>query len=113
MAEGAQDKRYFNQAVSNAAHAAIAANDALCLFLTSRRPAGKSHAQAAAALQDACKGTRWAQEAPQRAKQFTDVLQPKNRAEYYGEPIDEETAERVVKQARRFLEWVEGTTQIT
>ena len=47
VAEAAYDPDHVNQAASQAIHAVIAANDALCLFLIQDRPSGESHSQAA------------------------------------------------------------------
>jgi HEPN domain-containing protein len=35
------------------------------------------------------------------------VLQQKNASQYHGALLSAETAERVVKQAERFIEWAE------
>jgi len=105
VAETARDLGHINQAVSNAVLAVIAANDAVCLFLASKRPAGDSHAAAARALQDACKGTEWEQEGAQRSRQLVEMLRQKSVAQYEGKPMGSDVAERVMKQARRFLEW--------
>ena len=98
---------YSNQAVSNAVHAVIAANDALCLFRIGERAQGQSHAEAAGVLKRACQGTTLERQATQRVQQLADVLQQKTPAQYYGKPIDPETARRVMKQAERFIRWVE------
>ncbi len=59
---------YRNQAVSNAIHAAIAVNDALCLFHIGERAERASHSEATTALKRACKGTLLEAEAPRRAR---------------------------------------------
>jgi len=100
---------YSNQAVSNAVHAVIAANDALCLFRIGERSPGQSHAEAANVLKRACQGTTLERQMGQRVRQLTDVLQQKTLAQYYGKPIDPETARRVMKQAERFIRWVEDS----
>jgi len=97
---------YENQAVSNAILAVIAANDALCLFLHGERAQGQSHAEARAALKTACRGTELEAEAAVRAQQLSDVLQQKHAAQYYGRPIGREAAGRAMKQAERFIGWV-------
>lgn len=96
---------YTNQAVSNAVHAAIAANDAVCLRHVRARPGGEDHAEAVRALVRALKGTRWEREAPQRGEQLKQVLQQKNASQYHGSPIAPEVARRVLKQAERFVEF--------
>ena len=98
---------YTNQAVSNAVHAVIAANDAVCLRLINERPGGENHSEAVRVLMQACKGTPWEPEASQRGQQLTQVLQQKNASQYYGTLLPAAVAERVMKQADRFLEWAE------
>jgi HEPN domain-containing protein len=98
---------YTNQAVSNAVHAVIAANDAVCLRLINERPGGETHSEAVRVLTRACKGTPWEAEASQRGQQLTQVLQQRNASQYHGALLSAETAERVMKQAERFIEWAE------
>jgi HEPN domain-containing protein len=98
---------YANQAVSNAVHAVIAANDAICLRLINERPGGENHSEAVRVLTRACKGTPWEPEASQRGQQLTQVLQQKNASQYYGTVLPAAVAERVMKQADRFIEWAE------
>lgn len=99
---------YANQAVSNAAHAVIAANDAICLRLINERPGGESHTEAARVLTRACRGTPWERDCAQRVQQLALVLQQKSAAQYHGAALRPAVAERVLKQAERFVEWVEG-----
>ena len=98
---------YHSQAVSNAVHAVIAANDALCLFQIGERARGDSHAEAAGMLKRACKGTALEQQVSQRTRQLADVLQQKSPSQYYGKQVDPDTAQRVMMQAKRFVVWVE------
>jgi HEPN domain-containing protein len=107
VAEASRGPEHVNQAVSNAIHAVIAANDALCLYLAHERPGGKSHTEAAQLLRRACKGTRWEREAAARARQYAQITQEKNAAEYEGQSLSPETADRLMTQARRFLDWAE------
>jgi hypothetical protein len=106
VAQAVDAPGYRSQAVSNAVHAVIAANDALCLFQIGQRPEGDSHAEAAAVLGRACRGTALEAQAPQRARQLIDVLQQKSASQYYGKQIDPDTARRVMIQAERFVGWV-------
>ncbi|HCU34806.1 MAG TPA: hypothetical protein DGT21_04945 [Armatimonadetes bacterium] len=99
---------YTNQAVSNAVHATIAANDAVCLRLLNERPGGENHSEAVRVLTRACKRTPWEHEASQRGRQLTRVLQQKNASQYHGSPLSQATAERVMRQAERFVDWVEN-----
>jgi len=98
---------YGNQAVSNAAHAVIAANDALCLRLLNERPGGENHAEAVRVLTRACRGTTWESEVGQHGQQLAQVLQQKNASQYQGALLPDAVAERVLKQAERFIEWAE------
>ncbi len=98
---------YTNQAVSNAVHAVIAANDAVCLRMINEWPGGENHSEAVRVLTRACKGTPWEHDAAQRGQQLTQVLQRKNASQYHGAVLSAAVAERVMKQAERFLEWVE------
>lgn len=97
VAQAVNAPGYHSQAVSNAVHAVIAANDALCLFQIGERAQGDSHAEAANMLKRACRGTAFEQQVTQRARQLTDVLQQKTPSQYYG------------KQAERFIRWIEDT----
>ncbi len=108
LAEAADDPEHANQAVSNAVLAAIAANDALCLYLGGRRVTGKSHAEAADVLQEVCRGTRWEREAGPRASRLTELIEVKNDVQYGRRTLSREDAARAMVQARRFLEWVEA-----
>lgn len=109
VAQAVDAPGYRNQAVSNAIHAVIAANDAVCLFHSGQRVQGDSHAEAAAMLMRACKGTALEQQVPQRTRQLADVLQQKSASQYYGKQIDPATALRVMAQAERFVQWVQDT----
>jgi len=109
VAQLADTPGFHSQAVSNAVHAAIAANDALCLHRLGERARGQSHSEAASALKRACQGSSLEAQAAQRAQQLADVLAAKAPSQYYREQMDAETARRVMKQAERFLHWVEET----
>jgi len=85
----------------------IAANDALCLHQLGERATGGSHSEAARLLQRACRGTRWESEARTRAKQFTQIIREKNAAQYEGRSIGPDSADRIMAQAKRFLDWVD------
>lgn len=106
-AEAIYDNEHLNQAVSNVILAAIAANDALCLAMGGSIPGGESHARATQAMQSACKGTAHEGEAARRARQFAEVLEYKTAVQYRGLPVRSDTADRLMKQAMRFIEWVE------
>ncbi|MFO7945872.1 MAG: HEPN domain-containing protein [Armatimonadota bacterium] len=107
VAEAANDPEHASQAASNAIHAVIAANDAICLYLSGERPTGDSHSQAAQVLQRACRGTQWEEEAAKRARQFAQIMREKNAAEYEGRSLDQETVAMIMRRARRFINWAE------
>ena len=107
VAETASDPQHANQAASNAILAAIAANDAICIFLGKPQPGGQSHTEAARILREACKGTRWEDEAAPKVRQLLAIISHKNAAQYTGRLLSQETADRIIQQAERFLEWAE------
>jgi len=107
VAEAAHDPEHTSQAASNAVHAVIAANDALCLYQLGERAAGESHSEAGRFLQRALRGTRWEEQAARHARQFTQIIREKNAAEYEGRAIGRDSADRIITQAKRFLDWVE------
>lgn len=97
-----------NPAVSAAVHAAICANDAVCLALIGERARGKAHGEAVSLLRRACRGTPYSQAVEARSRQLADVLAMKTEAEYSGSMVLEKQARRAVGQARRFVEWARG-----
>ena len=92
VAEAAHDPAHASQAASNAIHAVIAANDALCVYQLGERAAGQSHSEAARFLQRALRGTRWEEQAARHAKGFTQIIREKNAAEYEGRSIGPDSA---------------------
>ncbi len=107
VAETVNDDAHAKQAASNAILACIAGNDAVCLFLGGRRAKGESHIEAARVLQDVCRGTRWEQESPARARQLIEIIRQKNAAQYQGRPLSSSDVAKVMKQVERFLDWAE------
>lgn len=107
VAQAVDAPGYHSQAVSNAVLAVIAANDALCLFRIGERARSDSHAEAITALKKACQGIALERQVAQRVRQLTDVLQQKSPSQYYGQQVHPDTTQRVMTQARRFIEWVE------
>lgn len=105
------DGRHSNSAATNAILAAIAANDAICLRLSGRRPDGQSHTEAVAYLQDACRRSGLSAEGRERCRQLMGVLRHKNAAQYNSGPLTGETVDRIMKQVERFLAWAEGLLQ--
>lgn len=72
---------YGSEAVSNAVHAVIAANDAVCLCLLNERPGGESHIEAVRVLTRACRGTPWGQDVVPHGQQLAQVLQQKSASQ--------------------------------
>jgi hypothetical protein len=107
VAQAANDERHGNQAASNAILAAIAANDAICLRRIGRRGHGESHVEAARVLQEACGASKWQAEAAVKARQLRQIIGLKNAAQYEGEPLGPAVVDRVIRQAKRFVEWAD------
>ena len=108
VAEAARDSEHTNQAASNAILGAIAANDAVCLFLGQSQPSGDSHTEAAVFLREACKNTRWEEESGPKAQQLLNLVRQKSAAQYHGSVFTIDETDRVMKQAERFIRWAES-----
>jgi len=108
VAEAAYDPEHRNQALSSAILGAIAANDALCLAFGGTVPGAASHARAGNEMQLALRGTRHEAEAAARARQLAEILEHKTAVQYGGRPARPEAADRLMKQAGRYIEWVEA-----
>ncbi|MCE5238480.1 hypothetical protein LLH23_08305 [bacterium] len=108
VAESVHDAPHANQAASNAILAAIAANDALCLYLGGRRARADDHASAVALLRQITSKTEHSRAAAGHAEKLAAILQMKNEVQYYGAPITPAQAGRVMKQVRRLLDWVQS-----
>ena len=101
---------YHSQAVSNAVLAVIAATDALCLFRIGERAEGDSARRGCRRAPRGPARARPLRQRPlRRAQQLADVLEQKSPSQYYGKQITPDTAERVMKQAERFIKWVRET----
>ena len=94
-----------NPAVSAAVHAAICANDAVCLALIGERSRARTHGEAVKLLKRACRGTPYERSAAARARQLGDILSLKTEAEYSGRLVAKDDAARAMEQARRFVRW--------
>jgi hypothetical protein len=100
--------RFGNPAASNAILAVIAANDALCLRLGRRQPKGDSHTEAAAFLQQACRGTEWESEASGKCRQLREMLAQKTAVQYLGKPLLADRLRRLMNHAESFIDWARG-----
>jgi hypothetical protein len=107
VANVAADPEHGNQAASNAILGAIAANDAICLYLRHPQPSGESHAEAVNALVEACRGTRWEAQAAPKAQQLAAALRLKTEAQYGSRRLKASEVARLLRQAERFIDWAE------
>ena len=105
VAQTAHDPQHTSQAASNAVLAAIAANDAVVFRLKGTVKKRRAHEEAGRALQEACRGSRWEQDAKQRVRQLTEILAIKNAAQYEGERLRARDLERIMLQTERFIQW--------
>ena len=97
--------RRWNAAATNAVHCGISATDALTVFMIGVRHAGERHQDAAALLQTLSlpRGNL-----STRGRQLARLLAIKNTAEYEERLIREKEAAEAVRDAGRYLEWVEN-----
>ncbi len=93
--------------MSNAALAVINANDALCLALLGRSATSETHAQAADWLQEAARRAGLEEAGAEQARHFRAVVGPKNEAQYGRAETTNDAADRIMKQAKRFIDWVD------
>lgn len=94
------------QAAANAILAVIGANDAVCLRLKSRQPAGEQHeAVAVRFLQECCAGTSYERDAPERCRQLWDIPQYKNSVSYNGRPLSQDVLKGIMRKSESFLGW--------
>ena len=94
-----------NAAASAAVHAAICANDAICLARLGKRPHGETHGAAVGMLLQACRGTQCEKAASVHSRQLEQVLAIKTDAEYSGVALARKRAQTAVQQASRFVTW--------
>jgi hypothetical protein len=98
----------WNSAAVNAVHSGINATDALTVFMVGVRHAGERHEDAVTVLQS-LNLPRSILEA--KSHQLTRLLSIKNIAEYEDRLIKENEASEAVRNAKRYLEWVEGVLE--
>ena len=104
--EGAESDENWNAASLNAIHCVISSSDALTTYILGERPAGKRHGDAAALL----KATN-APESQEKARWLLDIIARKTLIEYEPEEPTEAEARQIIKQARRFHNWVKQLLQ--
>jgi len=93
----------WNAATINAIHSCIAACDAICVYFLGKRHAGESHEDAVnlfKVIKDAGK------EINTNANRVLRILRVKNMAEYEERLVYRSEAEKVLKDCKRFLEYV-------
>lgn len=101
--EGLNTGRW-NAVTINAVHCGINACDALTVFMIGIRHAGERHEDAVSLLHTLSlpKGTL-----SSKGRQLSRLLGIKNAAEYEERLITQKEATKAVRDAERFLEWVE------
>jgi HEPN domain-containing protein len=103
-AGGAFEKEDWNASAINAIHCAISAGDALCVHFSGKRRAGESHNDAVKlvnSLENVCDNIK------PNAKRLMQLLKMKNMAEYEERLIYKSEAEKMLRNARAFYEFVE------
>lgn len=105
--EGAKDhyaKERFIATCGDCIHGMIAATDALTIHFLGRRNAGQNHMDAVHLLRQVSPGDT---QLSQQVTKFQRVLGLKNAAEYDGGNVNQRDAESALRDAQRFLEFVE------
>ena len=101
---GAFEKEDWNASAINAIHCAISAGDALCVHFLGKRHAGESHNDAVKlfnSLENMCDNIK------PNANRLMRLLKMKNMAEYEERLIYKSEAEKMLRNARLFHNFVE------
>ncbi len=93
----------WNAATINAIHSCIAACDAICVYFLGKRHAGESHEDAVNLFKIIKGGGK---EINTNANRILRILRIKNMAEYEERLVYRSEAEKVLKDCKRFLEYV-------
>ena len=93
----------WNAATINAIHSCIAACDAICVYFLGKRHAGESHEDAVNLFKIIKGGSK---EINTNASRILRILRIKNMAEYEERLVYRYEAEKVLKDCKRFLEYV-------
>lgn len=93
----------WNAATINAIHSCIAACDAICVYFLGKRHAGESHEDAVNLFKIIKGGGK---EINTNANRILRILRIKNMAEYEERLVCRSEAEKVLKDCKRFLEYV-------
>ena len=92
----------WNAATISAIHSCIAACDAMCVYFLGKRQAGENHNDAVALF----KTIKYGEEINTNTNRIVRVLRIKNMAEYEERLIFKSEAEKVLKDCKRFLDYV-------
>ncbi len=93
----------WNATAINAIHSCIAACDAICVYFLGKRHAGESHEDAVNLFKIIKGGGK---EINTNANRILRILRIKNMAEYEERLVYRYEAEKVLKDCKRFLEYV-------
>jgi len=93
----------WNATAINAIHSCIAACDAICVYFLGKRHAGESHEDAVNLFKIIKDGGK---EINTNANRISRILRIKNMAEYEERLVYRYEAEKVLKDCKRFLEYV-------
>ncbi len=101
-AKNSFNNQEWNAATINAIHSCIAACDAMCVYFLGKRHAGENHNDAVALF----KIIKSSKEINTNANRIARILRIKNMAEYEERLVYKSEAEKVLKDCKRFLEYV-------
>ncbi len=101
LAKGGFERGFYNAAGFNAIQAIINANDAVCIYFLGRR-ASTDHREAVKLHTDII---RIMNDASQR-RRLSGALEQRSEVGYLGKPISKSIAEKLLKDAILFIEWV-------
>lgn len=105
--EGARDhfhKKRFIACCGDAVHGMIAASDTLTIYFLGKKSAGQNHLDAVKLLKQVSPGD---EELNKQLMKFQRVLGLKSAAEYEGGKVDQKDAEAALRDAERFLTFVQ------
>ena len=101
-ARDAYFKKNWNAVGLNAVHAAISANDALCVYLSKSRSVSEKHSDAVILLLQVFKHGVQAKE---YSKHLSWLINRKNLIEYESRLFYKQEAEEALVHAERFIKW--------
>lgn len=93
----------WNASAINAIHSCISACDAMCVYYLGRRHTGENHNEAVKLFKLTQPTER---EISSNAIRLSRILSVKNIAEYEGRLISMTEAEKILKDCKRFIEYV-------